>query len=199
MSALAVEPGPDNGSTWDRLVHFWQELDWPEGCKVEIIEGIVTMAPTPASSHNYIAHLVHRDLYRVIPEDWAVCQTQSVAMPPNLNMFIPDLLVVPSAALKKPGCHIPAEAAELVVEITPPSNAQQDRIQKLRGYASAGVPLYLLLDSWASNCPSATLYGEPKNGMYRVLEVAQYGEGIHLPEPFGLTIDTGAFPVPPLR
>ncbi|MFJ2472783.1 Uma2 family endonuclease [Streptomyces sp. NPDC087659] len=195
MSALSVDPPAPHGREWDGLVRLWEETDAPEGCKVEIIEGIVTVSPTPANSHNSVAQRVQRQLYAVIPEDWGVYQTLAVAVPSRLGMFIPDLIVAPEAALDEPGHYIPAAAALLVVEITSKSNANHDRIEKLHGCATAGVPLYLLLDSWHSGRPTATLYGQPKNAMYRVLDTVKYGEGLRIPAPFDLTIDTGAFPV----
>ncbi|WP_351229475.1 Uma2 family endonuclease [Streptomyces sp. NPDC002133] len=195
MSALTVEPPTAQGQEWDDVVRIWEETDAPEGCKVEIIEGIVTVSPTPANNHNDVADTVQRRLYTVIPEHWGIYQTLAVAIPSRLGMFIPDLVVAPRSALRESGNDIPAAAAELVVEITSKSNANHDRIEKLHGYATAGVPLYLLLDSWHSGRPTATLYGEPKNAMYRVLDTVKYGEEIHLPAPFDLTIDTCAFPV----
>jgi hypothetical protein len=36
MSALTV--GHDPEQSWDGLVRFWEEMDWPEGSKVEIVE-----------------------------------------------------------------------------------------------------------------------------------------------------------------
>ncbi len=57
------------------------------------------------------------------------------------------------------------------------------------------MPLYLLLDTHRSGRPTATLYGEPRNGIYRVLDIVKYGEEFHLPDPFDLMVDTGAFPV----
>jgi hypothetical protein len=76
------------------------------------------------------------------------------------------------------------------------SNANHDRIKKTHGYAQAGVPLYLLLDPWHSGRPTATLYGAPENGTYRVLDSVEYGEKLTLPAPFDLDIDTSTFPVP---
>ncbi|WP_251146484.1 hypothetical protein [Streptomyces sp. CBG30] len=38
-----VRPGTDQD--WDVLVRIWEETDAPEGCKVEIIEEIVTVSP----------------------------------------------------------------------------------------------------------------------------------------------------------
>ncbi|CAM5608699.1 Uma2 family endonuclease OS=Streptomyces tendae OX=1932 GN=GUR47_16315 PE=4 SV=1 [Streptomyces tendae] len=50
MSALTVSQEPDQN--WDDLVRFWEEMDWPEGSKVEIIEGIITVSPAPGLPHN---------------------------------------------------------------------------------------------------------------------------------------------------
>jgi len=46
MGALTV--GHDPEQNWDDLVRFWEEMEWPEGSKVEIIEGIITVSPAPA-------------------------------------------------------------------------------------------------------------------------------------------------------
>lgn len=196
MSALAVEPEAANGQGWDDLVRIWEGTDAPEGCKVEIIEGIVTVSPPPSNDHNDVADTVQRQLYTVIPEDWGIYQTLGAAVPSRDSLYIPDLAVVPKAVLRSEGGNfIPAMAAELVVEITSKSNASHDRISKPAGYATAGVPLYLLIDRWAPGGPTVTLYGEPKGDVYRVLHAVKFGEQITLPDPFDLTIDTAAFPV----
>ncbi|MFD9336361.1 Uma2 family endonuclease [Streptomyces sp. NPDC060028] len=196
MSALTVQHEPVNGDSWEGLVHLWEETDWPEGCKVEIIEGIITVAPTPANAHNSITETVQRKLYSVIPEEWGIYQVQSVAIPSRKGMFIPDLLVMASDLLSESEHYVPAAAAELVVEVTSPSNASHDRIAKARGYAHAGVPLYLLIDSFAPGGPTVTLYGEPTDGVYRVIQAGKFGDAFHLPAPFGLQIDTSTFPTP---
>ncbi|WP_066945963.1 Uma2 family endonuclease [Streptomyces lushanensis] len=195
MSALTVDPPTAHGHEWDDLVRLWEETDAPEGSKVEIIEGIVTVSPSPANKHNKIAAKVQRSLYRVLPEDWNVCQTLGVAVPSRLGLYIPDLVVVADTALDEPGNFVPATAAELVVEITSKSNASHDRITKTASYAQAGIPLYLLIDAWAPGGPTVTLYGEPTGDVYRVHQAVKFGEDIVLPDPFGLTIETAAFPV----
>ncbi|MEU1147085.1 Uma2 family endonuclease [Streptomyces sp. NPDC005863] len=193
MSALAVSRWP--GQSWEDLLRLREEMEWPEGSKVEIIDGVITVSPSPANQHNVIAEKVQRRLYSVLPEDWGIYQTLSVSVPLSLGMFIPDLVVVPVAEAGAPGTSISASAAELVVEVTSPSNAHHDRVGKLAGYAAAGVPLYLLIDRWAPGGPKVTLYGEPQDRVYRVLRACKFGEPITLPEPFSLEIDTSAFPV----
>ncbi|MFH8348004.1 hypothetical protein [Streptomyces sp. NPDC018045] len=53
MSALPAGPTP--GQYWDELLRFGQEADWPEGSKVEIIDGVVVVSPPPAVPHHRIA------------------------------------------------------------------------------------------------------------------------------------------------
>lgn len=195
MSSLTVQQEP-HGDSWDALVRLWEEMDWPEGCKVEIIKGIITVAPTPANQHNLIAARVQRQLYTVLPDEWDIHQTQSVAIPSRKGMFIPDLLVLPGHVLSESEYYVPASAAELVVEITSPSNASHDRIAKAAGYAAAGVPLYLLIDAYAPGGPTVTLFGEPTREVYRVLQAGKFGETFPLPEPFDLKLDTSVFPTP---
>ncbi|MGW2566547.1 Uma2 family endonuclease [Streptomyces sp. NPDC001537] len=195
MSALAAESGSPGDTDWDEIVRVWEETDAPEGCKVEIIEGIVTVAPPPSEEHNDTAELLHELLYGARPpgSDWGIYQTLGLAVPETAGVFQPDLCVVPRAALRR-GKRVHASEAELVVEVTSQSNANHDRIKKVHGYARAGAPLYLLLDPWHSGRPTATLYGEPEDGTYRVLASVEYGEKLALPEPFNLEVDTSVFP-----
>ncbi|MEU4874849.1 Uma2 family endonuclease [Streptomyces sp. NPDC021608] len=192
MSALTV--GHDPEQSWDGLVRFWEEMDWPEGSKVEIIEGIVTVSPVPAYRHNVIAARIQRRLYSVIPGNWEIFQTLAIAVPSRLGMLLPDLVVAPVQEHTEADTHIPAALAELVVEVTSKSNARHDRISKPAAYASAGIPFYLLVDRWAPEGASATLYGEPKGDVYRLLSTAKFGEALKLPAPFDVVVDTAEFP-----
>ncbi|KOT95222.1 restriction endonuclease [Streptomyces sp. NRRL F-4711] len=176
------------------LVRFWEEMDWPEGSKVEIIEGIITVSPAPGLPHNVIAARIQRRLYPVIPEDREIFQTLAIAVPSRLGMLFPDLVVTLLPDHTESDTHIPAALVELVVEVTSKSNARHDRISKPAAYATAGIPLHLLVDRWAPGGPTATLYGEPKGDVYRVLGAAKFGDPLTLPSPFDLTIDTSEFP-----
>ncbi|MCS0637704.1 Uma2 family endonuclease [Streptomyces sp. LP05-1] len=197
MSALTVDHSA-SGQEWDDLVRLWEETDWPEGCKVEIIEGIITVAPPPAYNHARIVACMNRYLVPLLKEGWDLHQTVGIAVVARGGYYIPDLIVIPDAALEGAGedgeDYAPASVAELVVEVTSPSNAKQDRVEKASGYARSGVPLYLLIDAHARSGPTVTLYGQPKGGLYQVLETGKFGDPITLPEPFSLTIDTGQFP-----
>ncbi|GGR37774.1 hypothetical protein [Streptomyces roseolus] len=62
-------------------------------------------------------------------------------------------------------------------------------------HADAGNGWEDLVRRWAPGGPTVTLYGEPKDSVHRVLSAAPFGGKIHLPAPFGLTLDTAEFPV----
>ncbi|GGU22463.1 Uma2 family endonuclease [Streptomyces daghestanicus] len=192
MSALTVSQDPEQ--SWDDLVRFWEEMEWPEGSKVEIIEGIITVSPAPAVRHNVIAARIARRLYPVISEDWEIFQTLAIAVPSRLGMLIPDLVVAPVPDDGESDSHIPASLAELVVEVTSRSNARHDRVTKPAACATAGIPLYLLVDRWAPGGPTVTLYGEPRGDVYRTLHAGRFGDPVELPAPFGLRLDTSEFP-----
>ncbi|MEU7182446.1 MULTISPECIES: Uma2 family endonuclease [Streptomyces] len=196
MSALTVDHVQGYGHEWDDLVRIWEETDAPEGCKVEIIEGIVTVSPPPDGMHNDIAEELHAFLRTAMPKEWGwgVYQQLGLALPSRDGLYIPDVVVAPKTLVRSEttGC-VPAAATELVVEITSKSNAAHDRIGKLAGYALADVPLYLLIDRFAPGGPTITLYGEPKSDVYRTLSAVKFGEQIHLPKPFDVTIDTDTF------
>jgi Uma2 family endonuclease len=191
VSALTVSQDPEQ--SWDDLVRFWEEMVWPEGSKVEIIEGIITVSPTPAYRHNLIAARLQRRLYSVIPQEWEIFQTLALAVPSRLGMLVPDLVVAPADHDREEASHIPASLAELVVEVTSKSNARHDRVIKPAAYATAGIPLYLLVDRWAPGGPTVTLYGEPQGDTYRTLHAGKFGDPVELPAPFGLKLDTGEF------
>ncbi|CAL9531905.1 hypothetical protein SUDANB60_04040 [Streptomyces sp. enrichment culture] len=81
-----------------------------------------------------------------------------------------------------------------MVEIASRATARVDRTVKVHAYASAGIPLYLLLDSLAPDGPVCTLHGRPEKGTYREVSRVRFGEPIELPPPFALIIDTAEFP-----
>ncbi|MDH6516900.1 Uma2 family endonuclease [Streptomyces sp. SAI-135] len=182
-------------SEWDELVWVWGQSDVPRGCRVEIIDGLIAVTPYSAQAHHGTVEPLHRRLCEVIPEDWGVYQRLALAVPPRLGLYVPDVAVVPRGRL--PGTDqgfVDAGRAELVVEVASRATARHDRVSKPAAYASAGIPLYLLVDRWAPEGPTATLYGEPQGDVYRPLAVAKFGELLTIPAPFELVIDTGEFP-----
>ncbi|MFJ8183377.1 Uma2 family endonuclease [Streptomyces sp. NPDC096105] len=184
----------DADDEWEELLWLWQRTQAPKGCRVELVEGIVTVTPLARVSHQVVAARVHRRLCAAGPA-WGVHQWWPVAVPSRLGIYLPDITVVPEEQHHgaEEGC-LPATEAALVVEIASRATARVDRTVKARAYAEAGVPLYLLLDGLAPGGPRGTLHGAPEKGAYRVLSSVAFGEPVELPAPFDLVIDTAEFP-----
>ncbi|SER38013.1 Endonuclease, Uma2 family (restriction endonuclease fold) [Streptomyces sp. yr375] len=182
---------------WDEAVWVWRHTVVPKGCRAEIIDGLVSVTPVSAGTGHAIAERVTRCLYEVIPDTWGVYQWLATAVPSRLGLYVPDLVVLPRA----PGTganaddHVPAAAARLVVEITSKATAHNDRVTKPAGYAQAGVPLYLLIDGLAPEAPRITLYESPEGPAYRDSTTHAFGDPVHLPAPFTVTLDTTGFPM----
>jgi Uma2 family endonuclease len=112
------------------------------------------------------------------------------------HFYIPDL------AVTYPGATNQAEFRDsiaLLAEVTSPKTpvtAENDKTEKPKQYAKAGVPLYLLVDQKLGTWTLHQLIdGWPK---YRVHATGRYGKDgdpIVLPEPFGLSIPTDEWPL----
>jgi Uma2 family endonuclease len=180
---------------WPTLLTAWQELAVPEGWRAEIVEYGIHLTPPPGNGHNMIAYLVHRALGEVTPDEWGLYQKLGVSIPLRARLFVPALVIVPTAELRRlPDLEpVSADRALLVAEITSFSNAETDRKTKRRGYAHAGVPLYLLIDRFDEDGPAVTLFSDPVDGHYQHLVRIPFGEKISLPEPFAIDLDTGGF------
>ncbi|HEY3506887.1 MAG TPA: Uma2 family endonuclease [Actinocatenispora sp.] len=132
---------------------------------------------------------------RHLPAELSLSQTQAVRIAATDRLYIPDLVVLPEAAMADPGTEVAADEALLVVEITSSRrNADTDRAFTRRGYAHGPVPLYLLVDRWAKPRASVTLFSEPRDGDYTRDVRVPFGEKITLPAPFGLDVDPAGFP-----
>ncbi|WP_017597035.1 Uma2 family endonuclease [Nocardiopsis lucentensis] len=188
-------------SYWDVVLCAWEELDLPEGWRAEIIEGDIRIMTPPRDEHSEIIDLIQTRLFREKFRDGSplsectMHQSIDLRLPERVSLFIPGLVVLPGRVLDRSADHSAADAL-LVVEVTSKSTAEKDRKAKLWGYAHAGIPLYLLVDRWdpQTGKGEVTLFSEPENGRYTSATKVPFGKEIHLPEPFGVTLDTAEFP-----
>ncbi|WP_323384367.1 Uma2 family endonuclease [Streptomyces calidiresistens] len=128
---------------------------------------------------------MRRQLYGLprIGTEFGIHQTLGPALPIRSGIFVPDLAVVPRAAVRGPGRYVAAGEAALVVEVTSKGNAGQDRVTKAAAHAQEGVPLCLLVDCRATDTPGLVLYGEPGAGVYRTPWSGEFGDAVPLPSP----------------
>jgi len=94
--------------------------------------------------------------------------------------------------------EIPVEHVLLVAEVTSKDSKRIDRKVKSAGCAKAGIPFYLLVDRFVEPV-TVTLFSGPTEAGYAASDVAPAGPGggkLHIPLPFGITLDTTTMPMP---
>jgi Uma2 family endonuclease len=176
--------------------------------KVEIIGGEIVVSPAPALEHGGII----QDIVEVIVEaritdpafSWKSIQCTGMDLVGIQDGYVPDIMLLDeeifAAARKARVSYLVPDQIELVIEVTSPSNAGDDRelgprrtrITKWNGYARAEIPYYLLVDR-DPKIARATLFSIPDQnaGAYLHQESWKFGETVRLPDPFGLEIPTG--------
>ncbi|MFG3141927.1 Uma2 family endonuclease [Streptomyces sp. NPDC048211] len=188
MSAAAVEHPCDDGpepllDTANRLA------EQHPGYRVEIIGGVITVAPPPDGPHAnalttlmipFLAAGLHGEESRVLqgiglwlpggPEDYA----------------IPDLAIVDADLDEhrlENNCYDPA-VFRLVLEVTS-SNYSSDLRIKVAAYAEAKIPVYVIVDRKHSRVHVLT---EPLGGAYDRHEVYAPGQEAPLPDSIGAEV-----------
>ena len=163
----------------------------PRGWRVELIEGQIHVTPPANAEHEDFVSGMHeqvRDHRRDVRMYHGIGLKLS-GPDPSLRV-IPDLVVAPKRAFQAELEWHDPDPVLLVAEVTSKSTARNDRLKKLRGYARAGIPLYLLIDREAG---VVSVFSKPKAGQYARSESATLGEKIMLPKPFDFELDTAEF------
>jgi len=107
----------------------------------------------------------------------------------------PDMFAVPKDAAHDAISHgartYPASGLVLVAEVISPQSAseQADRVQKAREYASAGIPVYWIVD--LDPLPAITVL-TLRDGAYTITAEVRAGEGLSVSEPFTISFDPSA-------
>ena len=159
------------------------ELELPLGYKAELIEGEISVVPPPNGEHEAFFVQLNYEFHR--QGGWRVSGGTGLITP--LGRFIPDLTVARREFfLPAPQDHWRhPEGVELVAEITS-SNPSNDRDAKRRGYAAAGIPLYLLVDRANKQ---TILFSQPQRGDYRGRDFRPITGPVPLPAPFDFTLE----------
>ncbi|GAA0467904.1 Uma2 family endonuclease [Streptomyces sp. NPDC046215] len=156
------------------------------GDRVHIVEGRIE-SMRPSWGHETAADQIRNQIAPRVAELGCVSGSGNLDLPGSSNWYIPDVAVVPKALAKDALALLPDQTL-LIIEVTPESNGDTDRITKRRRYAEYGAPLYLLVDRQEETC---TLYSHPgRLGYTQVNGPHPFGTPVRLPEPFGLELDT---------
>jgi Uma2 family endonuclease len=182
MTALAQEV-----SLLELSERLAQELP---GHRVEIMEGRLSVVPPADGSHAVALTLATEVLLRAGVRDaglWVV-QAVGVWLPTDDDdHVISDLAVVERDfrnALVKSNCYAP-EVFRLVFEVTS-TNWSMDLIDKVKAYAIAKIPVYVVADRERGE---VLVFTDPSGNTYRTRSVYKPGETFPLPDVVGIRAD----------
>ncbi|MFD0277306.1 Uma2 family endonuclease [Kitasatospora sp. NPDC127111] len=186
MSAAAVEEPMEQPTLLEAAELISNQLP---GHRVEIIGSQITVTPPPNVRHGRSLTKLMRVLFEAGLDDdeTEVIQNVGIWLPEGPSDYaIPDLAVLDANSddhLIEYNCYDPA-VFRLVVEVTS-SNHSDDLKKKPAAYASAGVPVYVIVDRTNERVMVLT---EPQDGEYRVHAVHHPGQTFTLPDSIGASV-----------
>jgi Uma2 family endonuclease len=162
----------------------------PEGVKLELIDGKLEVKPLPDQRHRGIVMWLLRLFMRLRPE---------LALYPEQGLKIDTYRKGHACAdgalapfdhfVAQEGDWADPEGVLMVVEVTSHDRDtdRRDRVDKVRGYAAAGIPVYLLIDR---DNDTVVVFSEPKDGRYQQSPSYPWGATVDIPSPVDITLDT---------
>lgn len=176
--------------TLDTLFELVERMPVPEGYKVEIVEGTVYMSPQRDTHWDTIYDIL--DQLRARYPRRRLKSDVRIDYAGNLNGFASDVIALAEGATKNEKGRWHPRDVEFVGEVISKSTAANDYGPKKAVYATAGVPVYLIVDPYTAKCHVHTL---PKDGAYHVETTLDFGVDVDLTgTPAGLKLATGEFP-----
>ena len=154
---------PITVAEYDRMI---EDGTIGEDDPVELIEGVVVPKMPRKPPHRVSTRKTAKALERMVPPGWYVQVQETIVIEPE-NKPEPDVAVVP-AELEYDATRDPlAVECYLVVEVAE-SSLEYDRTKKLALYATAGIPVY-----WIVNLIDRVVevYSSPIAGAYPARKV----------------------------
>ncbi|WHM38135.1 Uma2 family endonuclease [Streptomyces sp. BPTC-684] len=181
----------DDTSTLDSLFERLAKMPVPEGYRVEIVDGAIHMSPQ-RHVHWQIIRRIVRALEDRFGMDVPVASDERIDFPGRLNGLCPDVAKLRDGAQQNAKGHWPHQDVEFVAEVISKDTAANDYGPKKTAYATAGVPVYLVVDPYLGRCH---VYTQPKDGDYISDLTIAFGAEINLKGTVvDLTLTTDEFP-----
>ncbi|WP_282202611.1 Uma2 family endonuclease [Kitasatospora fiedleri] len=184
MSAATYDTADVHRSPEDDLLKAFLALDTPEGFKAELFEGGIVVTPPPDGDHEGAIGRIVRQVFRLCDADITFAGNKGLIVPGG--RFTPDGTFAHEGAFDGRPAWMKPDGIVMVLEVTS-SNPAKDRWDKRKGYAAAGIPLYLLVDRKAGK---VVLHSHPESGEYAATTSVPFGDPLPLPKPFGFDLAT---------
>ena len=152
--------------------------------RVELFDGRIEVSPSPSPAHQRISRRLANALDGpALDRGFEVFEAINVRLLRE-RIAIPDLVVLDNLGFDQ--LVADAHRVQLVCEIISPTNAANDRVLKVRYYADAGIPWYLL----ANPEPELMLQlFSLEAGRYVLHEDAGPGQTLRLTDPVEVELD----------
>jgi Uma2 family endonuclease len=127
----------------------WEALPEDSTRRYELMEGTLQVTPRPTPLHQLAMQELGAELNRQLPAELTAVPDVDVVIdgvfPPTVRA--PDVVVVPTATIKRRPPRLNAADVLLAVEIISPGTGRTDRLIKPFEYAEAGIRHYWLMDT----------------------------------------------------
>jgi Uma2 family endonuclease len=173
---------------FERIAEFAERED--ETVRFEFIDGRIGLRKVTNGNHSTIIMWLIRQCMQARPE-LDLDPTQGLKVEGYRNgRALPDGALAPVGYFAGQGDWANPDGVLMTVEITSydSDTHDRDRGEKPRGYAEAGIPVYLLIDRENA---SVVVHSkpDPEDG-YRDIHTVKIGDMVTLPDPIGITLDT---------
>lgn len=173
---------------FERIAAFAERED--ETVRLEFIGGRIGVGKVTNGNHGSIIMWLIRQCMRARP-DLDLNPTQGLKVEAyRRGRARPDGVLAPVGHFAGQGDWAETDGVLMVLEITSYDSDThlRDRVEKPRGYAEAGIPVYLLIDR---DSLSVLVHSDPdpEDG-YRDIHVVKLGGKVALPDPVGIELDT---------
>ncbi|MGH2577386.1 MAG: Uma2 family endonuclease [Streptomyces sp.] len=173
------------------LVEDFEELarTAPETVMLEFIDGKLEVKPVPDGDHDEILMWLLKRCMQHRPELSLYLERGLRIGGYRKGRARTDGALAPDGHFGGKGEWADPDGVLMAVEVTShdPDTDRRDRRDKRDGYASAGIPVYLLIDR--DTC-TVTVYSDPEGGTYRNRTSRPYGAVVEIPDPVGITLET---------
>lgn len=164
-----------------------------DGRRYELIDGVLTLSPSPTRNHQTIAMFLGVALTRICPPEYDVTQAIEVRINRQRSL-VPDVLVTTAdASATNPNKYLPHQVV-LAIEIVSRSSRVMDRITKPALYAQAGIPFYWRIET-KEPVSVLTYQLDPGTGVYQ--PTGTFTDVISLDEPWPISLPVASLTVRP--
>lgn len=159
--------------------------------RVELLDGVIRVTPSPTLGHQNIASLLWRWLHDHAPANLRAAQAVGVALGHNTSRQ-PDVLLH-HAGVRQDQAFLRPEDVLLAVEIVSPGTRRTDRFAKPGEYAAAGIPTYWRVEPDPLRVYAYRLAARPGPTGEPQYELVTTGESvIEVDEPFPIKLPLAA-------